>query len=83
MKEVTYSRAAAKALTRMPANDCKRIMEKIEQYADNPASLAANVTALKDRDGKRLRIGDWRAIFDETETAIAVLVIGPRGSVYE
>ena len=83
MKEVRYSRAAAKVLARMAARLRKRIMVKIVQYAADPASQAANVTALKGRTGKRLRIGDWRVIFDETETAIEVLVIGPRGSVYE
>ena len=83
MKEVRYSRAAAKVLTRRTAKLRKRIMTKIAQYAADPASQAANVTALKGRTGKRLRIGDWRVIFDETETTIEVLKIGPRGSVYE
>ena len=77
MKEVRYSRAAAKVLARMTARLRKRIMVKIVQYATDPASQAANVTALKGRTGKRLRIGDWRVIFDETETAIEVLVMGP------
>ena len=81
MKEVTYNRAAAKFLTRMTAKDRKRIMVKIAQYADDPAAQTANVTALKGRTGKRLRIGGWRVIFDEAETAIEVLV--PRGSVYQ
>lgn len=83
MKEIAYNRAAIRVLKRLPAGDQDRIRSKVRQYADDPASLAANVTALKGRRGKRLRVGDWRVIFDETETAMDVIAIGPRGSVYE
>ncbi len=66
----------------MPADDSQRIREKIEQYARNPAELANNVKRLKGREGLRLRIGDWRVIFDESAETVEVLVIGARGSVY-
>ena len=33
--------------------------------------------------GKRLRAGDFRIIFDESETEIVVLKIGPRKNIYE
>lgn len=39
----------------MPANTAKRIIGKVEDYAADPASQANNVTALKGRDGIRLR----------------------------
>jgi mRNA interferase RelE/StbE len=32
---------------------------------------------------KRLRVGDFRVLFEETETEIIVTRIGPRGSVYD
>jgi len=41
------------------------------------------VKALTGSTAKRLRIGDFRAIFEETETEIIVTRIGPRGSVYD
>ena len=42
------------------------IRAKIAQYAADPASLANNVRKLQGREGCRLRVGDWRVIFDET-----------------
>lgn len=82
MKPISYTRAAIKALQRMPANMATRIVGKIEAYAADPASQANNVKALKGRDGIRLRVGDWRVIMEDG-VVLAVLEIGPRGSVYE
>jgi mRNA interferase RelE/StbE len=66
----------------MSADDSRRIRGKIEQYAEDSAALANNVKRLRGRDGLRLRIGDWRVIFNESSDAIDVLAIRPRGSVY-
>ena len=66
----------------MPKNTAQRIMSKIEAYATDPASQANNVTALKGRDGVRLRVGDWRVIMIEGEV-LDVLDVGPRGGIYE
>jgi len=82
MKPISYTRAALKVLRKMPANTAQRIVAKVEEYAADPASQANNVKALKGRDGIRLRVGDWRVIMDDG-VVLAVLEIGPRGSVYE
>ena len=82
MKPVSYSRSAIKTLRRMPKGTAGRIMAKVEHYAADPASQANNVTALQGREGIRLRVGDWRVIMRDGEV-LAVLEIGPRGSVYE
>jgi mRNA interferase RelE/StbE len=81
--EIRYTKDAVKALTRMPTHTAKRIRDKIEQYAADPDSLAANVKKLQARDGYRLRVGDYRVIFEKQGTAMDVLQIGPRGSIYE
>ncbi|EJM99212.1 type II toxin-antitoxin system RelE/ParE family toxin [Phyllobacterium sp. YR531] len=83
MKLVNYSRAAFKALQRIPVNEAERIRFKIEQYANNPASQAQNVVKLQGRNGFRLRVGDWRVIFTNDGTVIAIISIGPRGGIYE
>jgi len=83
MKAISYTRQALKALRRMPADMAERIMAKIEQYAQEPESQANNVKALKGREGFRLRVGDWRVIMNDDGVVLAVLEIGPRGSVYE
>ncbi|MFM9897344.1 type II toxin-antitoxin system RelE family toxin [Sphingorhabdus sp.] len=83
MKAISYTRQALKALRRMPADTAQRIIAKIEQYAQEPETQVNNVTALKGREGIRLRVGDWRVIMNDDGVVLAVLEIGPRGSVYE
>lgn len=82
MKEVRYTKAATRTLQRMPANVSELIRSKIDAYANDPASQANNIKALKGRVGIRLRIGDWRVIMDDQGNVLAVLEIGSRGSVY-
>lgn len=82
MMKVAISKEATKALARMPANTSRLVREKIAQYASAPDSLAANVTALRGRPGFRLRVGDWRVIFEVEDETMIVLDIGPRGSIY-
>jgi mRNA interferase RelE/StbE len=81
--EIRYTKTALRALTRMPAVTARLIRSKIEQYAEAPANLANNVKKLRGRDGYRLRVGDWRVIFDQDGVVLDVLQIGPRGSLYE
>jgi mRNA interferase RelE/StbE len=81
---VTYSRDAEKSLRVMAANTHRLIAVKLEQYADNPASLASNVKALQGKPGYfRPRVGDWRVLFRSDGTVIAVTRIAPIGGAYE
>lgn len=82
MKTVTYTPKAVKALKRMPRDQAELVRSKVRQYADDPASLANNVTELKGRAGFRLRVGNWRVIMDEDDTVVDVLDVGPRGNIY-
>lgn len=81
MKEITYTRAAIKVLRAMPRNMAQRVVAKVEEYAADPASQANNVTALKGRDGIRLRVEDWRVIMQDG-VVLAILEVGPRGGIY-
>jgi mRNA interferase RelE/StbE len=83
MKQISYTKAAIRALRRMPANTSTLIRLKIEAYAQNPASQANNVKALNGRVGIRLRVGDWRVIMDDQGNVLAVLDIGPRGGIHD
>jgi mRNA interferase RelE/StbE len=82
MKNVVILPAAAKALRKHRA-EAMRILAKIEAYAAEPASQANNVKTLAGTAARRLRVGDFRVVFEETETEIIVTRIGPRGSVYD
>jgi mRNA interferase RelE/StbE len=81
--DIAYSRDALKALRRMPANEARRVRKKVEAYARDPESQTNNVVRLKGRNGYRLRVGDWRVIFDKQGNVMAILAIGPRGGIYE
>lgn len=83
MKKIAYSKQAIKTLSKLPANETARIRAKLRQYAGDPASQANNVKKLQGRNAYRLRVGDWRVIFDENDIIIEVIKIGARGSVYE
>jgi hypothetical protein len=50
-KQIVYSQSAIKALSKIPAKTAELIKAKIVQYAENPLSLANNVSALKARFG--------------------------------
>lgn len=80
---ISFTKQAAKALRRMPANDAKRVRGKIDQYAADPASLANNVKKLVGSDYTRLRVGEYRVIMLEDLTVVEVITIGVRGGVYE
>ncbi len=82
MKHVSYTAAAAKDLKKY-GNMAARIMKAVREYADDQKAYANAVTQLVGSSAKRLRIGDFRVIFEETETALLVTKIGPRGSVYQ
>jgi mRNA interferase RelE/StbE len=87
--KITISKDANRILSRMPRNIALRVAEKIGQYANDPASLVNNFGKLQGRDGYKLRVGDWRVIFDlvldpsETPVEMIVLDIGPRGGIYD
>jgi mRNA interferase RelE/StbE len=82
VKAVRYLPAAAKALRKHRA-DAERLMAKIDSYADDPAPLANLVKRLQGSTALRLRVGDYRIIFEETADEIVVTKIAPRGSAYE
>lgn len=67
----------------MPVTEANRVRAKIDQYAEDPASLANNVKALVGSPFIRLRVGDWRVIMDDRNRVLEVVKIGPRGGVYE
>ncbi len=83
MAEVAYSKSAIKALRRAPANTAARIREKIEQLAQDPRVMAPNIKRLEGRQGYRLRVGNWRVIFERDGDNLVILDIGPRGGIYE
>lgn len=84
MKAVSIGKPARKALQKMQRPVAARILEKLEQYANDPAgSVSSQVKSLVGDHRKRLRVGDWRVLFVEDVATITVLDIRPRGSAYK
>jgi mRNA interferase RelE/StbE len=82
VKTVRYTLSAAKTLKRY-GNMADRVRQAMRERAEDPTAHANNVKALKGSTGLRLRIGDFRVIYDETETEIVVTDFGPRGGIYD
>lgn len=81
---IEYTKDAAKVLKTMPRNVAATIQAKIKLLANDPYS-AANVKKLPGRDGCRVRVGDWRVLFEINDGKLVVLVLAvkPRGGAYE
>jgi mRNA interferase RelE/StbE len=68
----------------MPRNTADLIRRKVQEVAADPAKTR-NVKKLKGRDGYRLRVGDWRVVYDieAGKLVLIVIEIGPRGDIYD
>jgi len=80
-----FSRDSIKALRRMPRSTARLIRSKIDLLAQDPYAANNNVKKLVGRPGYRLRVGDWRVIYDLDDglRVLAVERIAPRGGAYE
>jgi mRNA interferase RelE/StbE len=81
---IVRTKPFSKALAKLPANWQKRIFEKIREVAVSPYAPNNNLTKLQGRDGYRLRVGDWRVIYELQDDRLVMLVleVGPRGGIY-
>ncbi len=85
MYQIEYEKTAIRTLARIPQKTATLIRDKIKQLAQNPFARNHNVTRLVGQDQTyRLRVGDWRVIYqiDQGVLKILVLKIGPRGDIY-
>ncbi len=68
----------------MPRGTALLIREKLEQVARDPFTFIPNAKKLQNRPGYRLRVGDWRIIYEinKVEVIVLVLKIALRSEVY-
>jgi mRNA interferase RelE/StbE len=67
----------------MPRNIAETIQKKIAALAEDPHGPNNNVKKLQGRDGYRLRVGNWRVLYDLADGRLLVLDVKPRGGAYE
>ncbi|MBZ5592526.1 MAG: type II toxin-antitoxin system RelE/ParE family toxin [Acidobacteriia bacterium] len=84
MYTVVTTKSFDKALAKLPVNWQKRIVTKIKEVAVNPYTPNNNLTRLQGREGYRLRVGDWRVIYELHDDRLVMLVleVGARGGIY-
>jgi mRNA interferase RelE/StbE len=80
----TIKRQAIKALQRMPRQQAQRIRRDMDKLSEDPDRRDIDIAPLRGRPGFRLRVGDFRVIFERDDEAhvIGILRIAPRGQVY-
>jgi mRNA interferase RelE/StbE len=84
MYAIVTSKAFDKRLNGLTRQWRDRILRKIAAIAEAPYAPHPNVTKLQGRDGYRLRIGDWRVIYelDDGRFILLALELDTRGGIY-
>lgn len=80
------TRAAQRGIGRINPKMRVALIERLGAIAEQPFAMHRNVERLRgERDAFRLRQGDWRALYrvDRTAGEMRVLVVEPRGSIYQ
>jgi mRNA interferase RelE/StbE len=79
---VSILRRAQKELATLPGNTFERVRDALRALAEEPRP--AGCKKLKGRDGWRIRVGDYRVIYeiDENERTILIVHIGHRRDIY-
>jgi len=85
MYRVLYTKQALNKLRKMQSAVAKHIQSRLKEIAKDPFAKHRNVEKLINREGFRLRIGDWRVIYkvDGDTFIILVVKIKPRGDAYK
>jgi mRNA interferase RelE/StbE len=77
MKTIILTPSAAKDLDALPQDAREAVGNGLIRYATEGSG---DVKRLQGRDGFRLRIGQYRVIFDEDQTTILAIYIGRRAT---
>ena len=85
MYQIEFEAEAVKTLRRLPRNVARLVRAKIDQLAWDPHAPNNNVKPLRGDAAYRLRVGDWRVLYqlEDTRLVITIIKIRPRGSAYD
>ena len=80
---ITLSKKAEKQLDKLNDKIANPILEAISELADEPRPKGCK--KLKGRDSYRIRIGDYRVIYNifDSELIIDIVTLGHRKDIYE
>lgn len=79
---VILPKSVQKCLDKLSLEVFERIMARLNQLQDDPRP--PDVKRLKGRNGWRIRVGDYRILYDinDQELKILVITVGHRREVY-
>lgn len=78
MFQISYSKKAVKFLKRQDVPSQKRLIAAISRLP-----LEGDIKKLQDIDGYRLRVGNFRVLFNVNGIIIDIIDIGNRGQIYK
>mgnify|MGYP001612460347 CR=1 FL=1 len=85
--EIRYSEKSSKQIARIKKGDRKSammIIEAIEAYAENPSgNFDVKVLKGKYEDLKRLRVGNYRIIFEDDGNTMSIYEVKHRQEAYQ
>jgi mRNA interferase RelE/StbE len=81
--DIEFTDRANKQLANLRAADRIRILDRLRAYGEEPERRRHDVRPLIGTEGLwRLRMGDWRVIFERAETSVLVLRVLHRREAY-
>ena len=83
MYSIIIERNALKSLSGIPDKDAKKIENAINELGEDPRPMG--YIQLKGRSGYRIRVGNYRIIYEINDDELLVLVveIGDRKEIYK
>ena len=75
MAQVSVKRGAQRLMRRLDKRTAKRLLVALQKLEDDPDRDDLNIRRLADTAGFRLRVGDWRILFDRDGDRITVQAI--------
>jgi len=78
--KIDWKENAIKDLKKLEASISNRIYKKVDELIENP--LSKDIKKLKGMNAFRLRVGDYRIIFEIEKDIICVLKVGHRKNIY-
>jgi mRNA interferase RelE/StbE len=82
VRTIVFTPEAAREFEALDSTVKERVEAALDQLALAPLSLRNQIKRLKGQLGLRLRVGDWRIIFELRSDEILVLMIAHRSEAY-
>ena len=80
MYNIEWKESVLKDLQKLDKSIASRIYKKVGELSKDPSSK--DIQKLRGFDSYRLRIGDYRVIFDIEKNNIIILKVGHRKNIY-